>query len=69
MLLDLELLMNYDQAEHLGKLVGVEPIMPRIAQRQSNRSCHIQKLAVTKSCRSYIFYASDILLHVFCCTC
>ena len=27
----------YDQAERLGKLVGVEPIMPRIAQRQSHR--------------------------------
>ena len=27
----------YDQAEHLGKLVGVEPIMPRIARRQSHR--------------------------------
>ena len=27
----------YDQAERLGALIGVEPLMPRIAQRQSHR--------------------------------
>ena len=32
-----ELCKIYDQAEHLGKLVGVALIMPRIAQRQSHR--------------------------------